>query len=381
MTRDVVLICLDTVRHDYFQQYAGELQQLSAHSFDECRTASTWSVPSHASIFTEELPHQHSFHSATPAFDDLPREDTFLSALPNHRHVGISANPYASPIFGFDTLFDDFYHITSSMPYAEGLSPSKFWHESSTDGWKRYFEFLNACFKHEYSIKSAANGVISQSEKLFRKLPVAKPFDDGCKRLLNRARGELNRSTDSTFVFVNIMDAHGPLTNVRGYDQSLLSSSSRGSTPDLNALQMTLDETFEDYQTEIEQYRELYAAAIEYVSRQVAEFCKSVDDDTAVIITSDHGEQLVDDGREKRFGHVTPDMTEPLLHVPLEIVNADISVDETEIISHLDLGRIITAISNGESFEKQRPIAAEVAGLGVAHPPTDHEHSVLHKAA
>jgi len=152
------------------------------------------------------------------------------------------------------------------------------------------------------------------------------------------------------------MDAHGPLTNVRGYDQSLLSSSSRGSTPDLNALQMTLDETFEDYQTEIEQYRELYAAAIEYVSRQVAEFCKSVDDDTAVIITSDHGEQLVDDGREKRFGHVTPDMTEPLLHVPLEIVNADISVDETEIISHLDLGRIITAISNGESFENSVPL-------------------------
>lgn len=324
-------------------------------------------------MFTESLPHQHGFHSATPQFDQLDPEETFLSELDDYRTVGISANPYASPIFGFDKLFDNFFHITSSMPYSEGLSPSKFWHETNTDGFRRYFEFLQSCLAHDSPLKSVANGIVSQTEKLFEKLPIAKPFDDGCNRILKRAKQELNRSDEPTFLFVNIMDAHGPLTNVRGYDQSLLSKQSRSKTPKLDALQMNMDETIDDHSDEIEIYRELYAAAVEYTSRQVAEFCESLSDDTAVIITADHGEQLAEGEQDRHFGHVTPDMTEPLLHVPLEIINTTVDVDQSEFISHLDLGQLVTAIATERPFEKERLPAAEVAGLGVAHPPTDHE--------
>ncbi|QLG63397.1 sulfatase-like hydrolase/transferase [Halorarum salinum] len=373
MTRNVVLICLDTVRHDYFEQYGTRLKARSDHSFDECRTASTWSVSSHASMFTGSLPHRHGFLTATPELDTLDPEETFLQELGDYRTVGISANPYASPIFGFDELFDDFFHITSSMPHPDGLSPSKFWHESDMNGFKRYFEFLRSCLVHDHPAKSIANGVRSQSENLFRKLPVAKPFDDGCSRILKRAKRELNRSDDSTFLFVNVMDAHGPLTNVHGYDQSLLSDRSRRITPNLNALRMNMDGTIDEHTREIEAYRELYSAAVEYISRRVAEFCESVDKDTAVVVTADHGEQLGDDEQDQYFGHVTPDMTEPLLHVPLEVVNATLDINESEYISHLDLGQLITAIATEKSFERKRPLAAEVAGLGVAHPPTDHE--------
>lgn len=373
MSRNVVLICLDTVRYDYFERHADDLQALADHSFEECRTASTWSVPSHSSMFTGVLPHEHDFHSATPEFNELNRDDTFLSKLDEFHLVGVSANPYASPIFEFDSLFDDFYHITSSIPYAEGLSPSKFWHESSTGGWTRYLKFLQSCLQHEHPVKSVANGLASQTEKLFRKLPLSKPFDDGCKRILSQTQDALNESSEPTFVFVNIMDAHGPLTNVRGYDQSLISDQHRGQTPDIDALEMNMDGTFDEHESKIEAYRELYAAAVEYTVRQVEEFCESVSDDTAVVVTSDHGEQLDDDGRERRFGHVTPDMTEQLLHVPLTVVNAELSVDESEPISHLDLGNLVTSIATGDDFEKRRSTAAEVAGLGVAHPPTDHE--------
>jgi arylsulfatase A-like enzyme len=373
MTQNVVLLCLDTVRHDYFERYGEQLRDQSNHSFDECRTASTWSVSSHASIFTETPPHEHGFHSATPSFDQLNPTDTFLADLEGYRTVGISANPYASPIFGFDQLFDDFFHITSSMPYPEGLSPSEFWHESDSEGFTRYVEFLRSCLTHDHPAKSVANGVVSQAEKLFQRLPLAKPFDDGCNKILKRAERELDHSDEPTFIFVNIMDAHGPLTNVRGYDQSLLSDRSRKTTPDLDALGMNMDEALDEHREEIRAYRELYAAAVEYVSRQVADFCGSVSDDTAVVVTADHGEQLADDDLEPRFGHVTPDMTEPLLHVPLEVVNTTVDVDETEPISHLDLGRLVTAIANDHSFEREAPLAAEVAGIGVAHPPTDHE--------
>ncbi|WP_265108291.1 sulfatase-like hydrolase/transferase [Halosolutus halophilus] len=373
MTRNVVLLCLDTVRYDHFERHADDLQAIASHSFEECRTASTWSVPSHASMFTGVLPHEHGFHSATPAFSDLDREDTFLSDLEGFRFVGVSANPYASPVFGFDKLFDDFYHVESSMPYTEGLSPSKFWHKSSTEDWTRYIEFLKLCVQHDHPVKSLANGVASQTENLFQKLPVVKPFDDGCKRILSRTRRVLDESEQPMFVFVNIMDAHGPLTNVRGYDQSLIAKEHRNRSPDIDALAMNMDGTFDEHEEDIASYRDLYAAAVEYTTRRVAEFCKRVDDDTAVVVTADHGEQLDDETGGRRFGHVTPDMAETLLHVPLTVINADLSVDESKPISHLDLGNLVTAIATETEFEKRQPLTAEVAGLGVAHPPSDHE--------
>jgi hypothetical protein len=46
-------------------------------------------------------------------------DDTFLSNIDDFQCVGVSANPYASPIFGFDEIFDDFYHVESSTLYAE----------------------------------------------------------------------------------------------------------------------------------------------------------------------------------------------------------------------------------------------------------------------
>lgn len=373
MGRNVVLLCLDTVRYDYFERYADDLQAVADQSFDECRTASTWSVPSHVSMFTKILPNEHGFHSATPAFRELSREDTFLSDLDGFRCVGVSANPYASPIFGFDDLFDDFYHVESSTPYAKGLSPSKFWHESSTDGWTRYLDFLASCVQHDHPLKSLGNGIASQTEKLFQKLPLPKPFDDGCKRILSRTRRVLDESEQPTFVFVNIMDVHGPLTNVRGYDQSLIAKEHRNTSPDIDALSMNMNNTFDEHESDIAAYRELYAAAVEYTTRQVAEFCEGLADDTAVIITADHGEQLDDTTNERRFGHITPDMSESLVHVPLTVVNADLSVDESTPLSHLDLGNLVTAIATETEFENKAPSAAEVAGLGVAHPPTDHE--------
>lgn len=373
MARNVVLLCLDTVRYDYFVQYAEELQAIADTSLSECRTASTWSVPSHASMFTGQPPSEHGYHSATPAFDQLDRDDTFLAEIDDHRLVGVSANPYTSPIFGFDRLFDEFYHVESSILYPDGLSPAKFWHQSDADDWTRYFEFLESCIEHDRTVKSIANGVASQAEKLFEELPISKPFDDGCERILSRIDSELNRSDEPTFVFANVMDAHGPLTNVRGYDRSIISGKHRNSSPEVNPLATNLDKEFEEKREEIKAYRELYAAAVEYTTRKVVDFCSSLSDDTAVVVTSDHGEQLDDVAGKRRFGHITPDLTEELLHVPLVIVNADLTLDESDPVSHLDLGELVTSIAGETEFRRERPIAAEVAGLGVAHPPEDHE--------
>ena len=113
MAQNVVFLCINTVCYDYFKCYINDAQAVVHQSFDKCRTLSTWSVLSHASIFTVTLPNGHGFHSATLAFGELNRDDTFLSNPDDFWCVSVSANPYASLIFGFNDIFDDFYHVGS----------------------------------------------------------------------------------------------------------------------------------------------------------------------------------------------------------------------------------------------------------------------------
>ncbi len=55
----VVVTCLDSVRKDYFDEHAERVQALSDSSVDQCPAASTWSLPSHASMRTGQLPSTH----------------------------------------------------------------------------------------------------------------------------------------------------------------------------------------------------------------------------------------------------------------------------------------------------------------------------------
>jgi hypothetical protein len=43
-------------------------------------------------MMTGELPHQHGIHTHNRDFSSLERDDTFLSRLPNHDTIGVSAN-------------------------------------------------------------------------------------------------------------------------------------------------------------------------------------------------------------------------------------------------------------------------------------------------
>jgi hypothetical protein len=83
-------------------------------------------------------------------------------------------------------------------------------------------------------MKSLMNGFAPQTEKLSQKLSLAEPFDDGYNRILSRTRRVLDESEQPIFVFVNPIDVHGPLTNVRRYDQSLIPKKHRNSSRYIN---------------------------------------------------------------------------------------------------------------------------------------------------
>jgi len=93
--RNIVLLCLDTVRKDFFDEYAPRLVDRADIVYDGCRAASSWSAPSHASMFTGQLPSEHGVHAYQRDFSVIDREDTFLGELPDYQALGASANVWA----------------------------------------------------------------------------------------------------------------------------------------------------------------------------------------------------------------------------------------------------------------------------------------------
>ncbi|WP_128226239.1 sulfatase-like hydrolase/transferase [Halobacteriaceae archaeon SHR40] len=354
MTRNVALIILDTVRQDYFSKHATRLKSMSEVSFAQCRAASSCSVPSHASILTGELPHEHGIHSTAVDYSQLDETKTFFGDIPGYRTIGVSTNTFAGEPFGFDKLFDEFVDISWTRRFPEGLDAREFVTMTDADGLSFYTTFLKTAISHEHTLATISNGAMAQLDMMFSKLPVPKLLDDGGESALKTARKRVSAGTEPFFLFMNLMEAHTPHQPVRKYNGSLYDAPNDWSSNNgLN--QWDINRNGIDGQEEtVEHFRDLYAAAIDYLDRQVAEFIERVqaatDRETTFIITADHGENLGYPADGGMIGH-TSSLSEGLLHVPLTLVNPPEGYDktETEYMSQTELGSLIAGVAAGRT--------------------------------
>jgi arylsulfatase A-like enzyme len=114
-------------------------------------------------------------------------------------------------------------------------------------------------------------------------------------------------------------------------------------------------------QSDIENLRRLYIAAIDYVDDQIQRLLNALDaqgmlDDTCVIITSDHGELF---GEYGEYGKPER-MYDELLRVPLLVTNGPTSLDDAtdQLVSLLDIPPIIHDVLGVEVpdvYEGQHP--------------------------
>jgi hypothetical protein len=377
--RNVALIVLDTVRKDTFDEYATRLRAASGTSFEQARAASSWSVPSHTSIFTGQLPHQHGVHAesfdSTFSFATIDQDETFLGALPASQTIGLSANSYLNRVFGFDTLFDEYAdfsigsHIHESL-FTDGLAVREYLAATDEPNTaKRYLGFLQACLDHDRPLKSVANGVWSQIGSTVKQLPIPEIVDDGAQNIARTAHDRVSKGDEPWFLFANIMDAHTPLRNLRQFDQSLHSVPNDWSSTELDKWELNKDElATEDY---THNYRQLYAAAVEYLDRVVVDMIDAIQRatvrETTFVIISDHGHNLGGDADNGLFHH-TGSMTEGIMHTPCEIINPPASYPETvsEYFSHLKLGELIVRLAHEKPFDDALTaewVPAETIGL------------------
>lgn len=380
--RSVVLICLDTVRKDYFDKFATRIPQRADVSFEECRTASSWSVPSHASMMTGEQPHQHGVHDYHRGYDEVTAEDTFLSRLPDHKSLGASANVYASSAFGFNKLFDEFLEVSPDRRYPKGIHVGRFGYDFDGDGLKKYLGFIPAALSHDYPVQSFLNGASVGIQRVVEKLPIPTPFDDGAKIISKVGTEAVDRTDEPFFLFTNFMEAHAPHRTALHYDSKLHSVPNTWDSSAFDKWNINLNgaEGLEANKKHVRYYRELYGAAIDYLDRQISAFIDDVqeatDQEVTFIVTADHGENLGEEEDGYLLGHDSS-LSEGLVHVPCYLINPPEGYEETEdgLFSHLRLGDLIVGMANGETpdvFEDQ--ITAELVGSTNASPPKDVDY-------
>ena len=186
---------------------------------------------------------------------------------------------------------------------------------------------------------SLLNGLYVKLSDFLSGKPVARPGDFGAERLIRSSLGRVEQAGKPFVLFNNFIDAHGPMENLRCLDSDVDAAWTSTALSDDE-----LRDAPEEYEDDLENYRELYAANVEYLDEKVAEYVEALqartDGETTVIVTADHGDELLLD-RERDVGH--SDFSNALLHVPFVVINAE-GEDVTEPTTLLDVDRIVHSL-------------------------------------
>jgi arylsulfatase A-like enzyme len=256
----VVLIVLDTARADFFSSYGFPdkttpvFDRLASEGtrYSSAFSTSFWTLPGHASLFTGLYP---SEAGATSETNRLPGEVSTIAELlreAGYRTLGSASNPWLTEERGFHQGFEDFREVWREDPDRArfaveeiGVEDAVDWIEESARGENPFFLFLNFNSPH---------------------MPYTPP-PDLLSRFVSpdRSRAQVRR----------LMEVAGPWKFLAG--------------------ELSLNEG------DFEALREMYAGEIAVTDRYVDAIVEALEkegilDDTLLIVTSDHGENIGDHG-------------------------------------------------------------------------------------
>lgn len=330
MRQNVLLIVFDTARADAFEPYgaaAGSspaVSQLAARGRAyEAFSAAPWTVPSHASMFSGLLPQA----AGIPGPDPQNLLDGIRAAIPPLRHrwlpavmsaagyqtAGISANLQISPWTGFDMGFDRFEYVSPGRCNAMS--------DDSVRGRLRWSWDV---------IKARTDDGAARVEKL-----LADWLDEG------PSRGPF-------FWFANLIECHSPYLPPRPYSPLAPAGRYRAGQEarrylTQNSLWRAAAGGFDIPAEAIDRMRRLYAGSVRLADDWLARVLDGLDrhgllDETIVIVTSDHGENL---GEGDLIGHVFS-VDDRLIRVPF-IVSGPAAMLPGPRFSQVDLAAWLAA--------------------------------------
>lgn len=363
---DIVFLVLDSLRADYCsclgeaQTTTPVIDRLAENGclYTEAYSTASWTVPATASIFTGKLPSEIGVHLNDERFD-VPETQTLAGRLGanGYRTLGVSANPWLTAEFGFDTGFDELERLRPELRFPEAGDPRET--EFQSEGVQRKRDVLSWVFSGN-PVKRAVNFVHDRYGHVYSE---ASTVNERLVRKLERTP-----ANSPTFLFANYMDVHEPYranarTRIGGIDGTL----------DVN---WNLHSLIEPPNEDSEDICDAYADAASYLDSQVGALFdrlrqKDFLSEAFLVVLSDHGQGL---GEHGFWGHGTF-LYDGLLRVPL-IVRPPASMED--VPSSVDtpvsirwvfdlLLDVVTAedpdeVAFSPSPESQRPVVAESHG-------------------
>jgi arylsulfatase A-like enzyme len=295
---NVIVVVMDTVRADHLSVYgyeratSPELARFAerAYLFHRATANSNWSLPSHATLLTGLLPHQHGARAVVSAVTAAehsqqamarlayqPLADEQVTLAERLREVGyqtalVSANyAWLSPESG---LLQGFDYVDSRPGMMVGWEP-----------------FAAPYLRHQPIKVLATMYARGTSSKAS-----AREIVDHVENYLTR------RSRHPFFLLINFMDAHAPYTSALHAD-TVPEIRARFASHPLSA-------------ANLESYDRSIAFLDQQLGRLFADLqARGLFDDALIVVTSDHGERFGSIGR----GRHGDDLSQESVHVPLLI--------------------------------------------------------------
>lgn len=333
---NVLFIVMDTVRADHLSAYgyhrptSPHLERLAAEGvlFSRAFSTSSWTLPSHASLFTGLLPLEHSPNRGT-----LPESNTTLAEL-------LAAEGYATGAFVANTLMA--HHGT-------GLA----------QGFQRYEDFfhtpLDALGRTTYGRR-----IVPRVASLlaYHDIPGRKRAGDVNRAFLRWLDGR-GSSQRPFFAFLNYFEAHFPYFPAPQF-------AARFSNPPERILQrkpMGYDWHGESSPLSDQQQAEIdaYDAAIADLDAKLGELFdelrrRGLLDKTILVVTSDHGESLFEHGA---LGH-SMNLHLEQLRIPLLLrwpAKVPAGIRHSGIVDLRDVPRMVTELAGTTAPLPGREIA------------------------
>ncbi len=283
---NILWIVLDTARADSLEPYgapAGSSPVVadlarSGIALTDARVTASWTLPSHASMFTGALSRGLGLgqapaatpQSAAPVMH-AQRERLLPEVL---RHAGyatgaVSTNLWVSPLSGFDVGFDRFVAIESVR-------------QARLGGDRRA------------RLRWAVEAAIGKA-------------DDGAAQAGVVLRDWLEAGVERPFFwFVNLVECHSPYLPPRPYSGAGLGDRVRAADEawrhlNLNAIWRACTHDFDVPDEALERMRRFYAGSVRYLDDWMEALLTQLEqadvlDDTLVIVCSDHGENFGEGG-------------------------------------------------------------------------------------
>ncbi|MFB3905259.1 MAG: sulfatase [Acidobacteriota bacterium] len=292
---NIILMTADTLRADnlsaygYSRQTTPFLDRLSQNSavFEAAFANSSWTLPSHASLFTGRLPQEHQADWKQPLASRFPTLAQVLSAVGYLTAAFVANREYLTPEWGLNRGF-------------------------------AHFEILSETAA-DYAVRTVYGKRLA-----LNLLPRLGYFDIPGRKRASQVNDEFLRWLDKSehrpfFVFLNYMDVHDPYLTEAGYSTRF---SHEPCTGDVINFQFGVTFRRKPNPSPAEIQREIdgYDAALAYLDSQLERLFNQLQarrllDNTIVIFTSDHGEAF---GNHNLFGHGNS-LYREALHVPFLI--------------------------------------------------------------